>query len=77
MKIDRRRVLAAGGAILSTLALPPFARAQGKPLRIGLPCARANGGRASVERTAPAAASARRRSIFMLAPPQGAGLYCP
>ena len=25
MKIDRRRALAAGGAILSTLALPPFA----------------------------------------------------
>ena len=35
MKIDRRRALAAGGAILSTLALPPFARAQGKPIRIG------------------------------------------
>src|SRR5687767_664296 len=35
MKIDRRRALAAGGALLSTLALPPFARAQGKPIRIG------------------------------------------
>lgn len=35
MTIDRRRVLAAGGALLSTIALPPFARAQGKPIRIG------------------------------------------
>jgi hypothetical protein len=35
MRIDRRRVLAAAGAVLSTLALPPFARAQGKPIRIG------------------------------------------
>ena len=35
MKIDRRRALAAGGAILSTLALPPSLRAQGKPIRIG------------------------------------------
>jgi branched-chain amino acid transport system substrate-binding protein len=35
MKINRRQALAAGGAILSTLALPPFARAQGKPIRIG------------------------------------------
>ena len=35
MRIDRRRALAAGGAILSTLALPPCARAQGKPIRIG------------------------------------------
>jgi branched-chain amino acid transport system substrate-binding protein len=35
MKIDRRRALAAGGALLSTMALPPFARAQGKPIRIG------------------------------------------
>src|SRR5258706_10614215 len=35
MKIPRRRALAAGGAVLSTLALPPFARAQGKPIRIG------------------------------------------
>src|SRR5258706_9103982 len=35
MKITRRRALAAGGAVLSTLALPPFARAQGKPIRIG------------------------------------------
>jgi branched-chain amino acid transport system substrate-binding protein len=35
MKIDRRRALAAGGAMLSTLALPRFARAQGKPIRIG------------------------------------------
>jgi branched-chain amino acid transport system substrate-binding protein len=35
MRIDRRRALAAGGAILSTLALPPALRAQGKPIRIG------------------------------------------
>src|SRR4051812_33459043 len=35
MKIDRRRALAAGGAILSTFALPPSLRAQGNPVRIG------------------------------------------
>src|SRR5262245_36085250 len=35
MTITRRRALAAGGALVSTLALPPFARAQGKPIRIG------------------------------------------
>src|SRR5947207_1691318 len=35
MTINRRRALAAGGAILSTLALPPSLRAQGKPIRIG------------------------------------------
>src|SRR5436190_15401062 len=35
MKIDRRGALAAGGALLSAMALPPFARAQGKPIRIG------------------------------------------
>ena len=35
MKMNRRRALAAGGAILSTLALPPSLRAQGKPIRIG------------------------------------------
>ena len=35
MKINRRRALAAGGAILSTLALPAGLRAQGKPIRIG------------------------------------------
>jgi branched-chain amino acid transport system substrate-binding protein len=35
MKINRRRALAAGGAILSTLALPGSLRAQGKPIRIG------------------------------------------
>ena len=36
MKIDRRRALAAGGAILSTLALPHALRAKGKPpIRIG------------------------------------------
>ncbi|HZT62078.1 MAG TPA: amino acid ABC transporter substrate-binding protein [Burkholderiales bacterium] len=35
MKITRRRALAAGGAILSTLALPAGLRAQGKPIRIG------------------------------------------
>jgi branched-chain amino acid transport system substrate-binding protein len=36
MKINRRRALAAGSAILSTLALPSVLRAQGKaPIRIG------------------------------------------
>jgi ABC-type branched-subunit amino acid transport system substrate-binding protein len=35
MKIERRRVLAAGGAVLSSLALPGVLRAQGKPIRIG------------------------------------------
>src|SRR2546421_1746766 len=35
MKVDRRRALAAGGAILSTLALPGALRAQGNPIRIG------------------------------------------
>src|SRR5947208_6362714 len=35
MKINRRRALAAGGALLSTLALPAGLRAQGKPIRIG------------------------------------------
>src|SRR3954470_13514648 len=35
MNITRRRALAAGGALLSTAALPPFARAQGNPIRIG------------------------------------------
>ena len=35
MKITRRRALAAGGAILSTFALPTALRAQGKPIRIG------------------------------------------
>jgi len=35
MKMNRRRALAAGGAILSTFALPPSLRAQGKPIRIG------------------------------------------
>src|SRR5512145_694172 len=39
MRVTRRRALAAGGAILSTLALPPASfgqgGAQGKPLRIG------------------------------------------
>jgi hypothetical protein len=38
MKIDRRRALAAGGALLSTMALPGAAfgqsGAQGRPLRI-------------------------------------------
>src|SRR3954471_21022797 len=35
MKINRRRALAAGGAILSTLALPGSLRAQSGPIRIG------------------------------------------
>src|SRR3954470_17821929 len=35
MTINRRRALAAGGALLSTLALPGALRAQGKPIRIG------------------------------------------
>src|SRR3954469_13941694 len=35
MTINRRRALAAGGAILSTFALPPSLRAQGNPVRIG------------------------------------------
>ncbi|MBV9361774.1 MAG: amino acid ABC transporter substrate-binding protein [Betaproteobacteria bacterium] len=35
MEIDRRRALAAGGALLSTLAMPGIARAQGGPIRIG------------------------------------------
>jgi branched-chain amino acid transport system substrate-binding protein len=35
MKIDRRRALAAGGALLSTMALPGGLRAQGNPIRIG------------------------------------------
>src|SRR3954464_11849940 len=35
MKIDRRRALAAGGALLSTLAVPRALRAQGNPIRIG------------------------------------------
>src|SRR4029079_2242017 len=39
MKIDRRRALAAGGALLSTFAMPGTLRAQGtqagKPIRIG------------------------------------------
>src|SRR3954465_5374764 len=35
MKINRRRALAAGGALLSTLALPGAVRAQGKPIRVG------------------------------------------
>src|SRR5256885_15359296 len=35
MKPPRRRALAAGGALLPSIALPPFARAQGKPIRIG------------------------------------------
>src|SRR5258708_33860006 len=33
--MNRRRARAAGGAILSTPALPPSLRAQGKPIRIG------------------------------------------
>jgi branched-chain amino acid transport system substrate-binding protein len=35
MTISRRRALAAGGALLSTMALPGALRAQGKPIRIG------------------------------------------
>src|SRR5438105_9170793 len=35
MKINRRRALAAGGALLSTMALPGALRAQGNPVRIG------------------------------------------
>ena len=35
MKMNRRRALAAGGAILSTWALPTALRAQGQPIRIG------------------------------------------
>ena len=35
MRITRRRALAAGGALISTMALPGVARAQGKPIRIG------------------------------------------
>jgi branched-chain amino acid transport system substrate-binding protein len=35
MKIERRRALAAGAALLSTMALPRAPRAQGKPIRIG------------------------------------------
>src|SRR5687767_664293 len=47
------------------------------PMRIGFPWARANGGRASVDSSAPPAARARRRSIFMLDPPQDVRQYCP
>jgi len=35
MTISRRRALAAGGALLSTMALPGQLRAQGQPVRIG------------------------------------------
>src|SRR5438270_1006377 len=35
MKMNRRRALAAGGALLSTMALPGQLRAQGQPVRIG------------------------------------------
>src|SRR3954468_5012106 len=35
MKMNRRRALAAGGALLSTLAVPGIARAQSGPIRIG------------------------------------------
>ena len=35
MKINRRRALAAGGALLSAVAFPGALRAQGKPIRIG------------------------------------------
>ena len=35
MKIERRRALVAGGALLSTLAVPAALRAQGNPIRIG------------------------------------------
>src|SRR5258706_12265569 len=35
MKMNRRRALAAGGALVSTLALPGTLRAQGNPVRIG------------------------------------------
>jgi ABC-type branched-subunit amino acid transport system substrate-binding protein len=35
MKIDRRRALAAGSALLSTVAFPGMLRAQGNPIRIG------------------------------------------
>src|SRR5918993_576881 len=35
MRITRRRALAAGGALISTMALPGVVRAQGKPIRIG------------------------------------------
>jgi branched-chain amino acid transport system substrate-binding protein len=35
MTIDRRRALAAAGALLSTVAFPGALRAQGKPVRIG------------------------------------------
>jgi branched-chain amino acid transport system substrate-binding protein len=35
MNITRRRVLAAGGAVLSAMASPGALRAQGKPIRIG------------------------------------------
>src|ERR1044071_3681361 len=35
MTITRRRALAAGGALLSTMALPRVAFGQGKPVRIG------------------------------------------
>src|SRR5262245_24844823 len=47
------------------------------PMRIGLPCARAKGGRASVDTSAPPAARARRRVMVMLDPPQDVRLYCP
>src|SRR3954471_21526346 len=51
------------------------------PMRTGLPCAplwpNAAPGKAIVDRSAPPAARARRRSILMLAPPQEVGLYCP
>src|SRR4051812_823285 len=47
------------------------------PMRTGLPWARNDGGRANVDRMAPPAARARRRSIFMLDPPQDVGVYCP
>src|SRR3569832_1414822 len=35
MKITRRRALAAGGAVLSAMAMPGVLRAHGKPIRIG------------------------------------------
>src|SRR3954464_9317337 len=46
------------------------------PMRIGFPWARAKGGRGNVDRTAPPAARARRRVIFMLDPPQDVAVYC-
>src|SRR5258708_33954899 len=47
------------------------------PMRIGLPWARSEGGRAGVDRMAPPAARARRRFIFLLAPPQDTRGYWP